>query len=323
MSLLETLKPPVKWLVETAKRQYLTPLLKQKSFRAEDGIVIFGAGRSGSTWLMEMMMNIPGACVQWEPLHVEKGVVPTEYNFGNWPYLPPDESDPRFYALFRDIFEYTTFNNWTMQYLNRNQVHHARFVMTKFIRGNLLIPYLISHFEFKHPPVYLLRHPVDTCVSQMKAFYQNEDMHTLLKPKNWIHSERYHEHQSFFDTLKTDFDRLIALWCLNEAPIVNNITSLQPLVVVHYNSLLIDPESEMRRILTELRIENIETIIQSIQFRQPSRMTDGDNLQHIPQEQLMKNFNKLDQASVTRIQHIFDYFKITLFRADRPEPQII
>src|SRR5690242_1804363 len=63
-------------------------IIKIKNFQAEQGIILCSEPRGGSTWLMEIFTKIRGTLINWEPLHVENGVVPKEFRWGRMPNIP-------------------------------------------------------------------------------------------------------------------------------------------------------------------------------------------------------------------------------------------
>ena len=72
----------------TKFRKYLFDFFVRNKFKAEEGIVIFSEARGGSTWLMEILNNIPNTVVDWEPLHVNNGVVPVDFRWVGTPIYP-------------------------------------------------------------------------------------------------------------------------------------------------------------------------------------------------------------------------------------------
>ena len=80
---------------------FIRPILKSKKFNAADSIILFSEARGGSTWLMEMLRETLNVCINWEPLHVNSGVVPKENKLGWRPFIPKDNIDDS-YNITRD-----------------------------------------------------------------------------------------------------------------------------------------------------------------------------------------------------------------------------
>ena len=93
-------------LYKAIRYSVLYSALKLKSFKYNNAIVICSYPRSGSTWLMELINTLPNTIINWEPLHVKKGVVPDELFLGEKPYLRETESNKSYQKLFSKIFEF-------------------------------------------------------------------------------------------------------------------------------------------------------------------------------------------------------------------------
>ena len=313
--------------INRIKRFHINIILKWilnfKQFKAEQGIVIFSEPRGGSTWLMELLSNVPKTCINWEPLHETFGVIPVELNTGNRPYIPLNDKNPVYYQWIKNILEFNVYTNWTMACLSIVKLIKSKLVITKFIRGNFLIPYILTNFDFKYPPVLLLRHPIDVCMSQLKGMNNKEEIINAEIPFE-IDFFKNIDHINFLDQLTSPLERSIANWCMNNLPILNQSERLNQLIIVFYSDLLLNPETEFRKILDNLSIcsghEN-DRIIKSINFRKASKTDFRSELKPDPDEQLNKNFNELDEQTKKKIQRIFDEFGFTLYNAFSPLPQ--
>lgn len=60
--------------------------IKRKS--PNSNIIISSDARGGSTWLLELLTQIPRTAVIWKPFHAKNGFVPDFFNFGWRPYIP-------------------------------------------------------------------------------------------------------------------------------------------------------------------------------------------------------------------------------------------
>lgn len=294
-------------------------ILKFKKFKTSDSIIIFSEARGGSTWLMELLSKIPGTCINWEPLHVEKGVVPASFMFGKRPYLREEEKNDKYYYLFEKIFSLRLTTIWTTKYLTISSLIKAKYVITKFVRANLLAPYILKNFTFKYPPIVLLRHPVDTCRSQINAFENGDYSEKHVKVPECINNERYVEHISYINSLSTKLERKIALWCINNCPLIDQLNKLD-VHVIFYSDLVLNPKKEIDRLLKRYRMGFELNDLKNLNLRKASQTDFDGELKKNPEEQLFKNFNKLDQLTKEKIQTVFDHFNLTLYSAHSPYP---
>ena len=311
----------IRKIIRKARGIVLESLLSAKNFKYENSIIIFSEARGGSTWLMEMIASLPNSCINWEPFHDDSGVVPKNYKLGWIPYLSPDEQDPRYYKLISDILSFKVSTPYTRKYLSVKTVIKADTVITKFVRANLLLPYILRNFRLNYPPIFLLRHPIDTCMSQIKAFQKNDKSFITDEIPIQLNNDRYVNNIDYIRGLETKLEKKIANWCLNNVPTINQLNSFENLIVVYYSDLLLDPEKEMERILNHMQIvAHPEKLLQRIEFRQVSSTDFKKQFRTDPQEQLLKNFELLDAVTKERIQSIFDRFGFRLYDAYSPYP---
>ncbi|WP_186756030.1 sulfotransferase family protein [Echinicola salinicaeni] len=291
-------------------------ILANKNLLPEDGLVIFGEARSGTTWLMELLSHIPNAIINWEPLHMEKGVVPREFNWGDRPYIPLDDKHEAHGDLIKDILSLRKYSEWTIGKNSLEGIVNGKIVLTKFVRANLLIPWICHNIKFRHKPILLLRHPIDTCLSQLKAFGNGYKDYGNIP--SGINNTRFLQHRDILKNANNDLEYKIILWCINNMPLLDNF-GLQDLVeVIYYEDLLLDPRKQIRFILERvIHYENIAEVMSFIPFRAASE-TSLNGLDSSPLMQLYKNIDAIDYRQKERIQIIFDHFELEMYNAFSP-----
>ncbi|WP_067149680.1 sulfotransferase domain-containing protein [Pseudotamlana agarivorans] len=307
-------------IIKSAKDTFLKVILTTKRFKPSESIIIFSEPRGGSTWLMEILTMLLPVCINWEPLHLDKGKLPNKEGFGFRPYIPAIETNPDYYHFFKKTHEFKIHSDWTRKYLTPTQIFNAELVLTKYVRANMLVPYLLKNFNFKFKPIFLIRHPIDTCVSQIKAFKQSKNE---LHSKIFQHKDnkRFIEHTTFLNQLESDLEWYIAFWCLNNCTTLENLDT-NKLCVVFYSDLISTPKKEVQRILKETNLHKISGPLEKIDFRKPSSTDFSKNLKKSPQLQLSKNIDSLDSNTKDKIQIIFDYFNFKLYSAYSPTPNL-
>ena len=293
-----------------------------KQFKAEEGILIFSEARGGSTWLMEVLSNIPKTVINWEPLHVNKGVIPAKYNWGWRPFISEENKNSDFLKTIQQLLAFKIHTSWTLRFCGIKKLIRSKIVITKFVRANLLLPFILKNVELKHKPILLLRHPIDTCLSQMKTFKQD---YNTIKPSELpttINNARYIEHQNYLKQLQTPLEYKVANWCLNNVSTLNHKEAINKSIIVFYEDLVLDPSTEFKRILIELELgTDSDSILTSVSFTKASRTNYQGELKNDPKEQLYKNFKQLDSKVKEDIQKVFNYFNFTLYDAYSPYPK--
>lgn len=296
-------------------------ILAQKKFKVEDSIIIFSEPRGGSTWLMEILNQIPLTCINWEPLAKKGIIIPKSFKLGWRPFIPENSQDQDYIRFFQSILEFSIHNNSAFKFLNSYNLIKSKFVITKFIRANLLVPFILSNFNFKNKPILLLRHPIDVSLSQIKKFKQTENRIAKVKQQNLINYKKIYGKIDFINQLNSPLEIKITQWCLNNVYTINRVNEIENLNVIYYSDLLINPISTIQAIIDEFTIDIPNYFIDSIDFSKPSSTTIIGELKTSSDKQLYKNFKILDNYTKNKVQAIFDHFNFKLYNAFSPLPQ--
>jgi hypothetical protein len=305
---------------EVLKYYMNVPLLASKRFDVADSLILCSEARGGSTWLMELLSHLPGSLVNWEPLHPEHGLIPPALGWSKRPYLPKDLVSPAYRKMMEEVLTYQRHSSWTFLRAGWTDTYRARFVITKFVRAIPLLPWLLRQFDFRHPPILLLRHPVDTCLSMMKAFGTPKNDNGSLRLPERIQT-RYPHEQSFLQQLSDPLEHRVAIWCLDNLPTLNDELVQQKAVWIYYEDLLLQPEAAMERLLLATGFEAAcQAVLEKAAFRQPSPTDFEHQLRKTPEEQLWKNLNRLSKMEKDRIQGIFDRYGLSQYDAYTPLP---
>lgn len=294
-------------------------ILSLKKFKIEDSIIICGESRSGTTWLLEILNKIQYNCVHWEPFHQRKGVTPKQWK-GKF-YISKEDKNPHYRKLIEDIFKFKVYNHHTISKIGSIKLFlRSKFVITKSVRIHLSMPYVLQNFTFKNKPILIIRHPIDTCLSQIRAFKSSRILPLNLPSRvsHWFNNERYLKEMDYLKSLTSVLEHNIAVWCIANCPLLKDKDTLKKITVVFYSDLVLHPEKETRNILNKLNCvkkTDIDTIISSIPFTQPSETDFANDYIPNPEQQLQKNIARLSIKEKDSIQQVFDHFNFKLYDA--------
>ena len=295
------------------------PILKFKKFKPAESIVIFSEARGGSTWLMEMLSEVLDVSINYEPLHVQKGVIPKKLKFGWRPFVPKENTDDYIRAIFKKIHAFDAHTKWTRKYVRPKTLLNSKHVLIKYVRANMLLPFLLENFNFKYAPIFLLRHPIDVCMSQVKAFGVSGQNSFDVQATNTINNDRFLEYKDYINSLNTHLEKKIAIWCLNNCYAIDHLNDFN-IEVVFYSDLLLSPKEELERIIKSYGLYHHLEKLDEIDFRRASATDYNNDYQKNVENQLNKNFEELDENTKERIQRIFDHFDFKLYSAFSPHP---
>jgi Sulfotransferase family len=230
------LKPRIQGLLSPR-----TAFLERNHDRANT-LLLVGSGRSGSTWLSEVLVETFSCRLIFEPFR--RDMVPLTTNIRWGTYVGPGQADPEVQRVVERILTGRIRSRWTERF---NVYRFPKRRLVKEIRTTNLLPYMRSAFP-EVPMIYLLRHPVAAAWSSAELGWapflsefvgQDRLMGGPLAPYRDVIA-RHGDDPDLFH-------RHVLRWCMeNLVP----ITLLPPgsVHVVLYENLVEDPYGELARL---------------------------------------------------------------------------
>lgn len=202
-------------------------------------VFLAGSGRSGTTWVQELINHALDHRVIFEPFLGT--VVPFCGHFERKQYLREADDSPAFLGPARMILSGEFRNEWTDQY-NDRPVYHKRLI--KDIRANLLLHWLRRHFPAV-PIIFLMRHPCAVVSSQLRGRWGLRAADLLRQPQ--LVDDFLAPFAGLIRCARDDFDNLLLVWC------VENYIPLQQfrrgeIFLLFYEELVRHPEREVERL---------------------------------------------------------------------------
>lgn len=243
--------------------RYLLPFSLKNRFRNNlnnDSIIsIFSAPRGGSTWLAEILSQIPDSSLVWEPLfrHPEVSLsrinpfsYPNPKKIGIWwnQYVPENESWPELEDFFERLFNRELVNLKLYRHTYLENVSRSKFFIFKFCFGNLMLPWLTKRFAIK--PILLVRHPCAVVASQLKfGGFRYMKKNPKVNVPTWTkYHEYYFPYEEIMRTVDTPEESLAIRWALTHVYPLNHPKNNVDWLTVSYESLLMNTQSELERI---------------------------------------------------------------------------
>jgi len=205
-------------------------------------VLLASSGRSGSTWLSEMLVQAFACRVLFEPWRSRRGRPDGAPVWGY--YVDRGADDPALAAALRRTFAGRLRGRWVDQ---NNAVRLPRRRLVKEIRTTNLLPWVAGRFP-DLPILFLLRHPVAAARSATDLGW-DPMLSDYLNQADLVNGPM----APFADLIAARaasgdlFEQHVLRWCLeNLVPI--NYLSPGTALVVFYESLRRDPEVEFRRV---------------------------------------------------------------------------
>lgn len=237
-------------------------------------ILLFGSGRSGTTWITDVLCALPGVQQIFEPLFPlwnERVRRMTGWDtrdpYIRSLYLRPAQEHAEWENLWHDILSGRFRNYWT-DYA-RTSWFPQRFLI-KEVRANLMLGWLYRKFQPRI--VYLLRHPCAVVYSRLAAPQPwHADVQDILQQETLM--EDYLKPWAAQIERETDPLGAHAVWWAVENRVALRQLQGIPHALIFYEDLVLHPQETLERLLPWLGVEQMPKKVIAL-LPQPSRMSN-------------------------------------------------
>jgi hypothetical protein len=206
---------------------------------------VAGHDRSGTTWIADIINFGKDYRYIFEPF--TPGRLDLTSSFRPRQYLRPDERDPRYLEPATAIVTGHIRSLWTDKY---NRAMWPRKRLVKDVRANLLLPWLARTFPDMRL-VFILRHPCAVAHSQMSVSRNWRADLRLFLDQDDLMKDHLAPFLPTIDSARDDFERLIAVWCINNYVPLRALKE-QNVQVSFYEDFCVAPREEVATLLSSL-----------------------------------------------------------------------
>ena len=202
-----------------------------------DAVFLAGSGRSGTTWLSEVINYKGGYRYVFEPFNPAR--VSAFGHFRSKQYLRADDTSEAFLEPARLALSGALRDPWTDRF-------NARFVarrrLIKDIRANLLLFWMRANFPGM-PIVLLLRHPCAVVTSRLAVGWKDNLDETMAQQD--LVEDFLLPVEAEIRAARDDFERHLFLWCIDNYVPLRQFAKGE-IHLVFYEDLLENPEGGLR-----------------------------------------------------------------------------
>jgi hypothetical protein len=283
--------------------------------RPSAAVVLAGKGRSGTTWMADVINHKKDYRHIFEPFHPQQ--VPMCRHLGPKKYVHPDSKDPSFLRMVDSVLRGNIHSEWTDYTYSGNSRRFYGKRLIKTIRANLFLKWLNVNF-CQVPIILALRHPCAVAISIMKQGWKPY-LSTMVKQEELVQDFLL----PFMDLINgagDAFEEHILSWCI-EYYVVFKQFQVEEIHLLFYENLWEQPEKEIERLFDFLGEDYDSRVMETI--RCPSVMTSEQSVQAIVsgKEVLSKWQKELTRDQIKRSVEILSIFGLDRVYTDSPMPR--
>jgi len=278
------------------KKRFSCKSIVIKRISPASTIFLSGSGRSGTTWLSNIIGACPGVGILFEPFDHRK--VPEAKHFSLRTYLRPGEEYPRKKVFIKQVLSWGIHNAW-IDCENKNFLVWKALV--KSIRANLMLAWIDRNFHC--PILYMVRHPCAVVLSRLKLNWETHLEVFLGQEK--LMKDYLSKFESSIRKAKKPIHKHAIMWCIENLITLNQLPNYN-WTFCSYEELCINTEEEIDRIFSRLGLKRTARVNQALnsfyQTRNESAVRTGKD----PVSEWKNQLSKQDVADILAIVHDFE-----------------
>lgn len=209
-------------------------------------VFLAGCGRSGTTWLSEILNADLHYHYLFEPFNNKKTPVWREFAYRQ--YLPRGVANPQARAAAKGILSGRVHSAWID---SQNKAFVSADRLVKDTRANLMLGWLRDEFP-EMPLVLLTRHPLAVTLSREKLGWGPGVSMDALQGQPELMDRHLESYRPLLASLAgDDFSMQIANWCIEHLVPLAELRGGE-FCLVRYESLVRAPEDELGRLFAYL-----------------------------------------------------------------------
>ena len=264
-------------------------------------IIVAGPGRSGTTWVGELIARLVPVRLVFEPLHPKK--VATARGLA-YRYVRPDGTHPRLLRFWGAALTDRVPGRW-VHHLD-DGVRHASHLIVKEIHANLALGWLAARFPHV-PIVFCVRHPCAVVASRLRRRWPAALALRAVLDQPMLRRDHLADVTRVLQGLRTEAEQHAALWAIDTRVALRH-AERHPITVVRYEALVEEGNPAVARLAAAVGVPFRP--LSDEELGRPSRVAewnDGRTAAMAPEAWR----SELSGAEVDRILGIADAFGLS------------
>lgn len=298
--------------LERLKRALVGALVVDRGGGPEDTVLVSGSGRSGTTWLAEILCATEDRRYLFEPLHPEK--VRAAAPFGEHVYLRPDTDGGDYGRLVNRVLGGRLRSVWADRF-NRGIFFRKRLV--KSIRAALFLEWARKR-DANMKIVHIVRHPLAVARSQgrMRSGFLPAAASLLGQPD--LLADHLEPFRDLLEAPQGEFGTRLLLWCVQQYVALRSLAPGE-MHVLFYEDLCTSPERELERLTAYLDVPLDERMRAAL--TRPSALSTPSSAVNTGADMLRSRLAGVPDADRRLAREMSSRFGLDRLYGDDPEPR--
>lgn len=276
-------------------------------------ILIAGTGRSGTTWLADIIASQLPARIMFEPFRSDK--VEAFRQFHYFQYMRPSDQDEALSAYCRSVFSGSIRDAWIDWQVDRI---FPEYRIIKEVRASLFLKWIHTNFP-EVPLLFVVRHPCAVVLSRMELDWAARgDIEPMLAQNDLI-EDFLSDKLDIIERAQTVEEQHAVIWCIHH---LVPISQFQPQIgsTIFYENLCTQPRVEIPRIFQTIGQEYQDTVFRLVQ--RPSVTTRPTSAVVTGESQIKRWQERLSASQIDRILNIVRQFGLDYIYGDGLVPLV-
>lgn len=279
-------------------------------FGPQTSIVICGTGRSGTTWLGTVFSALPNAILQDEPFKPGHPF-PKKLGTGFHQHVPQGTDWPELRDYFERLLSGAYFTRGSFPNHNFKAFSTFEYHVFKFIRLQLLLPWLVDQFTFGRL-MYSIRNPYAVVASQLKhGAWKATDarFEADLSYRTAYYQAPYTDRIDLVRKVNTVAGVHALNWAIENTYLIKHPYNNKQWVTLGYEDLLRNPEERLRQLFRQFDLPFTEAVEQAIYKQSHSSQHSNKTIE----DRLNKWQKQLSAEDRKTVDLILDEMEVDFF----------
>lgn len=224
------------------RRSLLRRLYRDPGGGVERTILVAGTGRSGTTWLADLIDAVVPTRLMFEPFHSR--LIEPFRSFPYFPYRRPDASDEALREYAERVFTGRIRHPWVDRAVSHLRAERR---VVKEIRANLFLKWIRLQFS-EVPLVFIVRHPCAVVASRIRCGWATDgDLAPMLEQPELV-EDYLAEHRHVIEAAERPEEKHALIWCIHNVVPLSQLSESEYCRVA-FERLVSAPHQELARVL--------------------------------------------------------------------------